>query len=316
MRTTWKILVLFMLALLLTACGKIGSTGSEKIAVIKWDKAVAAHPQHAQLEQGEKIVKSLVLKREAQANLGKSQMRSLQHLRGLKQISEQSYLDAELQTRLLEKEQVGNEKLRKQAYAFAKEAEQALAVRRQSLEDEYQLRIFNLRLEKDRARSAMRPMEADSVKVSIDAINKQIQDLVAERESKLQGLEKEKQAYVTKKMEPVIAAFHKEMQDFATKKKMENQQIFNNSEGKYDKLQAAAPEALTKALAIMDREIDKQQDKNNTLKQKINGDIESIAIKLAKERGYTIVFNTFKANVSADDITNDIITELKKIKNK
>ena len=70
-----------------------------------------------------------------------------------------------------------------------------------------------------------------------------------------------------------------------------------NSEGQYDKMMAAAPEALANALAVMDREIDKQQDKNNTLKKNINSDIEGLAIKLAKERGYTIVFNTYKANV-------------------
>ena len=77
---------------------------------------------------------------------------------------------------------------------------------------------------------------------------------------------------------------------------------------------SAAPEALNNAVTIMDKEIEKQQDKNKALREEINKDIEKFAVKLAQERGYTIVFNTYKANVSAADITNDIIAELKKTK--
>ena len=36
--------------------------------------------------------------------------------------------------------------------------------------------------------------------------------------------------------------------------------------------------------------------------------------RLAKERGYTIVFNKVKVNVKADDITAEVIKELKKSK--
>ena len=311
-----KLLALFMTALTFTACGNKLGTSSEKIAVIKWDKAVEAHPEHARLVQGQKVIKSLVLRRDAQADLGKSQMSSVAHLRGLKQLSEQSYLEAELKTRLLEKEQVGKERLYKETKLVEKEAEEVIAPRRQAIEDEYSLRIFNLRLEKDRARANMRPMDADSVKVSLDAIDKKIQALVAERESRMLDIELEKQEYISAKMAPKVTALQEEIRELAEKTRAENKTIVANKDGKYDKLMAAAPEALASALAVMDREIDKQQDKNNNLKKQINSDIESIAIKLAKERGYTIVFNTFKANVSADDITNDIIAGFKNLKNK
>jgi hypothetical protein len=41
--------------------------------------------------------------------------------------------------------------------------------------------------------------------------------------------------------------------------------------------------------------------------------MESIVLKLAKERGYSIVFHKYRANISADDITGDVISGLKKL---
>ena len=58
--------------------------------------------------------------------------------------------------------------------------------------------------------------------------------------------------------------------------------------------------------------MDKQQEKNDKLRKKINNDIESSAFKLAHERGYTIVFNKYKVNLKADDITDAVVQELKK----
>lgn len=74
----------------------------------------------------------------------------------------------------------------------------------------------------------------------------------------------------------------------------------------------AAPKAFNNALSIIDREIDKQQEKNDSLKKQINQDIESQAVKLAHERGYTIVFNKFRVNMKAEDITAAIIKAMKK----
>ncbi len=79
---------------------------------------------------------------------------------------------------------------------------------------------------------------------------------------------------------------------------------------------AAAPEAITKALALMDKEIKQQQEKNTALQKQIDSDIESAVVRLAKQRGYEVVFKKFKINVSAVDITDDIIAEVKKPKDK
>lgn len=316
MQKNMLIVILMSLCLVFSACGKNGNISSEKIAVVKWDKAISAHPEYQRLEQGKRIVKSLVLRRDAQAELGRSQLGSLQHLRGLKQLSEQSYLQAELQTRLMEKEQVGQAKLRMQQHKIEVEADKYVAPLREAVEEDYRLRIFNLRLEKDRAVTTMRLSQTEKVKASLIELDKQILALIRERESRLQEVERERQAYIQQKMSVHVDALHMELSQLAEAGKNRNQQIVADSEGKYDKMMAAAPEALAKALAIMDKEIDKQQDKNKLLKEKIDKETEELVVKMANKRGYTIVFNTFKANVSAVDITNDIIAELKNLKDK
>ena len=45
-------------------------------------------------------------------------------------------------------------------------------------------------------------------------------------------------------------------------------------------------------------------------------DIESAVTKLARERGYSVVFHKFRVNVKADDITQDVVQELQKMQKK
>lgn len=63
----------------------------------------------------------------------------------------------------------------------------------------------------------------------------------------------------------------------------------------------------------MDQELDKQQQAIETLETAIKKDMESVVAKLAKERGYSVVFHKYRTNVSADDITEDVIAGLKKL---
>lgn len=309
-----KLLALVCFVMLCAACTNINKTNTEKIAVVNWEKTVQGHPEYARLQQGEKIVKNLVMRRDAQVQMAKSQMSSLERLRALKQLSEQSYYDAELHTQMVEKDQINKAKMNKRVHLVQKQVEMLLKPQRKSIEDEYRLRIFNLRMEKDRTVSNTRFRDREKIPELLAELDKQIAALKLERDARLEDLELSRQSMIAEKMAPYAQELHAEMQQFAAEQQKANQEKFLQQEGKYDKLMSVAPEALNNALSIMDKEIEKQQDKNKALKEQINKDIEKLAVKLAQERGYTIVFNTFKANVSADDITNDIIAGLKKTK--
>lgn len=298
-----KISAIIAAALLISACSTNIRGPQEKIAVINWEQAVSAHPQYAKLEQGEKILQDLLNKRKGQEELAKAQLSSLNKLRSLRQLSQQSFMEADFNTRMVEQREIENAKLQKFAAQAEAEADAQLAERKKNIEEAYKLKIFNLRAILEAVK--MKPDERQ-------AVEKQLQELQKERGAQIAELQAEKCRLVDAKVLPYKAEAEQRMRDMAQQQHAQAMQQLKSPEERDKEMLDAAPKALNNALSIIDREIDKQQEKNDSLKKQINQDIESQAVKLAHERGYTIVFNKFRVNMKAEDITAAIIKALKK----
>lgn len=298
-----KISAIIAAALLISACSTNVRGPQEKIAVINWEQAVSAHPQYAKLEQGEKILQDLLNKRKGQEELAKAQLSSLNKLRSLRQLSQQSFMEADFNTRMVEQREIENAKLQKFAAQAEAEADAQLAERKKNVEEAYKLKIFNLRAILETVK--MKPDERQ-------AVEKQLQELQKERGAQIAKLQAEKRRLVDAKVLPYKAEAEQRMRDMAQQQHAQAMQQLKSPEERDKEMLDAAPKALNNALSIIDREIDKQQEKNDSLKKQINQDIESQAVKLAHERGYTIVFNKFRVNMKAEDITVAIIKALKK----
>lgn len=298
--------VLLISSLLAAACGSVNTTG-EKIAVADWKKAVAGHPQYKKLQQGEAIVQDLVKKRKAQEEMAKQQLSSLDKLRELKKVSEVTYWDADFNTRMVGAQARENVKLQKFMAQTEKEAEELVDERKREVESSYQLKMFNLRMRLESVK--MKPDERKIVENELTAARNA-------REAELAKLNSEKTAYIEKKLAPYAKQMQQRMGQEADRLRQNAAAVMQASEGKYDDMLQKAPSALQNALSIMDREIDKQQEKNSALEKEINQDIENVVMRLVDKNGYTIVFNTVKVNLTADDITDKIISELQKEKNK
>lgn len=298
-----KISAIIAAALLISACSTNVRGPQEKIAVINWEQAVSAHPQYAKLEQGEKILQDLLNKRKGQEELAKAQLSSLNKLRSLRQLSQQSFMEADFNTRIVEQREIENAKLQKFAAQAEAEADAQLAERKKNIEEAYKLKLFNLRAILEAVK--MKPDERQ-------AVEKQLQELQKERGAQIAELQAEKRRLVDAKVLPYKAEAEQRMRDMAQQQHAQAMQQLKSPEERDKEMLDAAPKALNNALSIIDREIDKQQEKNDSLKKQINQDIESQAVKLAHERGYTIVFNKFRVNMKAEDITAAIIKALKK----
>lgn len=298
-----KISAIIAAALLISACSTNVRGPQEKIAVINWEQAVSAHPQYAKLEQGEKILQDLLNKRKGQEELAKAQLSSLNKLRSLRQLSQQSFMEADFNTRMVEQREIENAKLQKFAAQAEAEADVQLAERKKNVEEAYKLKLFNLRAILEAVK--MKPDERQ-------AVEKQLQELQKERGAQIAELQAEKRRLVDAKVLPYKAEAEQRMRDMAQQQHAQAMQQLKLPEERDKEMLDAAPKALNNALSIIDREIDKQQEKNDSLKKQINQDIESQAVKLAHERGYTIVFNKFRVNMKAEDITAAIIKALKK----
>lgn len=298
-----KISAIIAAALLISACSTNVRGPQEKIAVINWEQAVSAHPQYAKLEQGKKILQDLLNKRKGQEELAKAQLSSLNKLRSLRQLSQQSFMEADFNTRMVEQREIENAKLQKFAAQAEAEADNQLAERKKNVEEAYKLKIFNLRAILETVK--MKPDERQ-------AVEKQLQELQKERGAQIAELQAEKRRLVDAKVLPYKAEAEQRIRDMAQQQHAQAIQQLKSPEERDKEMLDAAPKAFNNALSIIDREIDKQQEKNDSLKKQINQDIESQAVKLAHERGYTIVFNKFRVNMKAEDITAAIIKALKK----
>lgn len=298
-----KISAIIAAALLISACSTNVRGPQEKIAVINWEQAVSAHPQYAKLEQGEKILQDLLNKRKGQEELAKAQLSSLNKLRSLRQLSQQSFMEADFNTRMVEQREIENAKLQKFVAQAEADADNQLAARKKDVEDAYKLKLFNLRALLEAVK--MKPDERQ-------AVEKQLQELQKERGAQIAELQAEKRRLVDAKVLPYKAEAEQRIRDMAQQQHAQAIQQLKSPEERDKEMLDAVPKAFNNALSIIDREIDKQQEKNDSLKKQINQDIESQAVKLAHERGYTIVFNKFRVNMKAEDITAAIIKAMKK----
>ena len=298
----WLLIVFTVLALMLSACGKIG--GGEKIAVVNWDKVLQEHPQHSRLQKLKEEYSLLLDKRREQEIIGKTRMSNLAKLYQLKQNSKQNFLSADFMTRMMEKQTAEQEKLKQLSNQIADQIDRELAEEEKKLNEHYRLQLFNLRLKLDTVR--MVPEERKKVEAELKAVQ-------AERDSDRMLLMQHKFGLVNQRMEPHVKAMQQRLDAYALQLQTQMRAEMKKDSGKDDVALQKVPAALKELLGTVDEELDKQQQAIETMETAIKKDMESVVAKLAKERGYSVVFHKYRTNVSADDITEDVIAGLKKL---
>ena len=300
----WLTPIILIVVLLTAACGH-DPGGKDKIAVIDWDKAFSAHPKQTVLKQGEAELQKLLRYREEQAEIAKTQIAGLTRLQQLKQNSKANFMDAGFQTQMYAAEAKERKKLLDAYDAAVKEADAALAEQEKELEDAYQLKILNfrLRLEAIKMRSAER-----------EVVQNELNQVQSEREQQRQQILAAKNKIIGAKMEPLVVETQARLKQHAEQLQQEMQGDMSGVLSKDQSDLAKVPEALTKAMAAIDKQADKLQESNEKLRAGIRNDIESNVIKLAHERQYTIVFHSVKVNIKADDITDDVVKALQNMK--
>ena len=296
----WLLIVFTGLALMLSACSKTGS--GEKIAVVQWEKVLQEHPQHARLQKLKDEYNLLLNKRREQEIVGKTQMSSLAKLYQLKRNSKQNFLSADFFARMTEKQAAEQEKLKQLSEQFADQVDKELAEEEKKLDEHYKLRLFSLRLKLDTVR--MVPEERSRVEA-------ELKTLKAARDRDRMLLMQHKIGLVNQRMQPHVEAMQQRLDAYA--RQLQGQMMEEMKKGTDNSLLKKAPGALKELLGTIDEELDKRQQGIETLETSIKKDTESIVIKLAKERGYSVILHKFRTNVSADDETGDVISGLKKL---
>ena len=137
-----------------------------------------------------------------------SEIETLAKLQKLKKQSKETYLRAKYNARMVELCEKEMAQLKSYRLQVEKEAEVKAATSKKQLEDEYQLRLFNLR------------MQLESIKMNSknrESLLREMKELQLERQYKLAILEKEKQDYVDVKMKAYEAELQQRL-DIAAEK--------------------------------------------------------------------------------------------------
>jgi len=297
----WLLVILTGLALLLSACGKIG--GREKIAVVNWDKVLTEHPQYARLQQLKEEYNLLLDRRREQEIISRTKMSSLAKLYQLKQNSKQSFLSADFYTRMAERQTLEQEQLKKLSLKMADDIDKELAGEEAKMNDHYRLQIFNLRLKLDTIR--MMPEERKKLEAELQKVQET-------REQDRMLFARHKMALMNQRMKPHVDAMRNRLDSYARQLQVQMRNSMMKDGDKDASALQKAPEALKALLETVDGELDKQQEGIETLETSLKKDMESAVIKLVKERNYSIVFYKYRMNISADDITDDVIAVLKR----
>ena len=299
----WLTVILLLVALACSSCG-FRQSGAEKIAVLDWNKVLEAHPDQVRLKRMKEEYNLLLEKRQEQEARGKVQVASLARLHQLKETSRRSYKTADYMVRLSERQAEEERQLAEKEAAVAGQAERELVSERQAVEDKYALTIFNLRL------------KLEGLKLNKDErarTNTELEQVLLARDRDRMAVESHKQALVTERMQADRQAMQDRMAAYAKELQGGLDDRSDEAARKDKELFRKAPESLQALLGSVDRELDKRQQEIELLEKSIQQDVGGIVMKLAKEKGYTIVFHKYKANISADDITQPVIQDLQKL---
>lgn len=276
-----------------------------RFAVVDWDRLVEQHPKYKEWQRRKEQLETAKWLRERQKENGQQQLALLGKMKKVREAGKGQFQSAQWSAQVAEKRAQEQDMLRKKRAALEEEAESRVKADRDAVEEKYRIPLFNLRL------------KLSSVKMS-DAAQKALlqeqQELLDKRQKDRADVEAEKEQWLQQQMAADVAASQARLQAFS--KELAGQVVQEQTglslTGKTPQNQEGQPE-LDKLLQSMDKEIQQQEDKEKQMREEIDSDILSAIKKVNLSRKYTLIFRNPRANISADDITDEVNTVVQQI---
>ncbi|HWR09162.1 molecular chaperone Skp [Sporomusa sp.] len=297
-------------AVLLTGCARPApetkSPAAPQVGVIDMDKAVKAHPKHQEWQKLKE--QAATLNQQLTAEAGRAAgvtPQSAMNLPGSVESGLRAAAEQEFNAKMAAKQQELQTRLAGKANKLHSELSTELKTYAEQLEQEYQPQLFNLQLKLQTVR--MDEKEAAAVKKALD-------DLKAEQTNKLTVREKELAQKLETALTPDKAASEQELAAYAkqlnseisTKMAAQTANIADKGTGPLSSSSTAA------GVSALEQQFTMKQQEISALEDTILNDIRDKAAKVAIERNLDVVFTGQRVNVSAVDITDAVITAVKK----
>lgn len=276
-----------------------------RFAVVDWDRLVEQHPKYKEWQRRKEQLETAKWLRERQKENGQQQLALLGQMKKVREAGKGQFQSAQWSAQVAEKRAQEQDLLRKKRAALEEEAESRVKADRDAVEEKYRIPLFNLRL------------KLSSVKMSDEAqkaLLQEQQELLDKRQKDRADVEAEKEQWLQQQMAADVAASQARLQAFS--KELAGQVVQEQTglslTGKTPQNQEGQPE-LDKLLQSMDKEIQQQEDKEKQMREEIDSDILSAIKKVNLSRKYTLILRNPRANISADDITDEVNTVVQQI---
>lgn len=311
MRWMYVCLCLISSMLFFSACNNENVvTKTESVAIIDMQKAIEAHylyPAWKMAKENELTTQKL---KENHTKMVKEQAQTIGKMEELGEQSRASYFQADFVVKMSEARM--NEKdvlldLRRQEKA---RIDQLIKDRVDAIEEEYRLPLFNLKVKIEAANPLLYSKEKEQEYK--EKLIKELETLQEEQAQKMDVLYKERDALVD---EAMLVHEQKANERLEAYSKELFEQISSNSNAKQLSVKArleTIPEAFAKTLASFDKQITEQKLTQEKLYARIVDDINSQVIKIAMQKKFTVVLRDVKINISAVDITQEVLVNLPK----
>jgi energy-coupling factor transporter ATP-binding protein EcfA2 len=296
-------------ALLVTGCGlgsKFRLFGQEKprYAVVDWDKLVREHPKYKAWQKKQEALETARTLRDRQLKNGRQQLAMLNKMKQLTGSGQSKFRQARLAARMAEKQAQEQDMLRKKEESLMDAAEQYVQADRNAVEERFRIPLFNIRLKL----GSIKMTEA-----SQKALLQEEQELLDARRKAIQDIEDKKRAWLREQLAEDYAASRERMNRFASELMADTVREETGLDLNGMEKNQPGQQELDKLIASMDTQIQSQENAQKKMRDEIDSDILSAIKKVNLTKKYTLVFRNPRANISADDITDEVNIEVKKI---
>ena len=288
------------------------------IGVVDLDRAMRAHPRWSQLQELNKKINTLFAQQQqtqdAQALAGKE---SASDAASLLPADEQNGIDAflkeEYTAKMAARQTELNVALQEKIAALHRQTANEYQSYAEELEKEYQPELFSLQLK-------IKTLQMDKEQMS--AVQQEIDKIQAEKEAKLTAKNQELSAQFQAAVAPYRAEMEGQLSGYA--QNLEAEQAAKRAEKTVQQQQFAAALTAPDEQAApgldeppadttdIDREIAVLKQQIAVLQDIMIADIRDKTAKIAAEKGIDTVLANVDVNISAQDITNEVIAEFKK----
>ena len=285
-----------------TACGFNPNNQAPRVAVIKWQEALAAHPKYQLLLNAEKELRQAEQMRNDQLKTGREQIALLDRLVLLKQQTRANFNSADYVTKMAERKVVQEEKLQEWRKTAEQEVELLIRPQRETILSEYQLPIVNLRLklENDKLPEEQRL-----------ALESELKDTLVKQNAALKVLENKKQVLLQEKINDKKMLLARESDGYGAELAT-SLSLTHQSGIQADQVDLAkGPQELSRVLEAMDKQVLLKHQTFINLRKELDEDIQNSLEEVTKSRDDVFVIKDVVVVIDAEDLTNEVITILK-----